>query len=79
MRKGRWEGEREEASFPSSHHPPRVCYFSIIAVFWDTELEPLSRREGVPHFCSVNFVFLHCSAGFPRQVTFCHEFQGRLC
>ena len=58
VRKGRWEGEREEAPFRSSHHPPRVCYFSIIAIFWDTELESLRKREGVPHFCSVNFVFL---------------------
>ena len=25
VRKGRWEGEREEAPFRSSHQPPRAC------------------------------------------------------
>ena len=44
-RVGRWEGVREQRRqelppFPSSHRPPRALLF-----FWDTQREPLRRRE----------------------------------
>ena len=40
-------GRRKREAFPSSHHPPRPLYFSIIAYYFhrDTQREPLQRRE----------------------------------
>ena len=32
-RGGQWEGEKKKRGFPSSHRPPRVFYFSKVAIF----------------------------------------------
>ena len=51
------EGKERKRVFPLPIIP------RAFAIFRDTKLEPLGRKEGVPHFCSVNL------AGFPGQVT----------
>ena len=38
--------KRRSQVFPSPHRTPRAFYFSVIAVYyWDTQREPLRRRE----------------------------------
>ena len=50
-RGGRWEGEREEGSFPpflSSLRPPRAYYF--FNYYWNIQRDPCrGEREGRKH------------------------------
>ena len=53
-------GKRDERPpFPSSHRPPRACYFFYYIILMqghellfdgDTQREPLGRREHISHF-----------------------------
>ena len=46
--------KREERPFPSSHHPLPAFYFPLPLFFWDTQREPLRRREGFPLLAKPN-------------------------